>query len=67
MGHIRVVTLDFFLLSFQKDSIIFPATTGGGEKMAADFNIPFLGRLPLDPRIGQYLNILLTEYVSVKV
>ncbi|KAK7112718.1 cytosolic Fe-S cluster assembly factor nubp1-like [Littorina saxatilis] len=37
----------------KKDSIIFPATTGGGEKMAADFNIPFLGRLPLDPRIGK--------------
>ncbi|KAL8565501.1 hypothetical protein ACOMHN_049477 [Nucella lapillus] len=37
----------------KKDSIIFPATTGGGEKMAADFSVPFLGRLPLDPRIGK--------------
>jgi ATP-binding protein involved in chromosome partitioning len=25
--------------------------TGGGEKAARDFNIPFLGRIPLDPRI----------------
>ena len=32
---------------------IFPPTTGGGEKMASDFGIPFLGRLPLDPRIGK--------------
>ncbi|XP_076462008.1 cytosolic Fe-S cluster assembly factor NUBP1 homolog [Babylonia areolata] len=37
----------------KKDSIIFPATTGGGEKMASDFSVPFLGRLPLDPRIGK--------------
>jgi Mrp family chromosome partitioning ATPase len=25
--------------------------TGGGEKAAADFSIPFLGRIPIDPRI----------------
>jgi ATP-binding protein involved in chromosome partitioning len=25
--------------------------TGGGEKAARDFDIPFLGRIPLDPRI----------------
>nr|KAG5709486.1 hypothetical protein BaRGS_023168 [Batillaria attramentaria] len=36
----------------QKDSVIFPPTTGGGEKMAADCSVPFLGKLPLDPRIG---------------
>ncbi|XP_052068406.1 cytosolic Fe-S cluster assembly factor NUBP1 homolog [Mytilus californianus] len=35
------------------ESQIFPPTTGGGEKMAAEQNIPFLGKLPLDPRIGQ--------------
>ena len=36
----------------QKDSVIFPPTNGGGEKMAADFAVPFLGRIPLDPYIG---------------
>jgi ATP-binding protein involved in chromosome partitioning len=25
--------------------------SGGGEKMAADFKVPFLGRIPLDPRV----------------
>ena len=32
---------------------IFKPTTGGGEKLARDLNIPFLGALPLDPRIGK--------------
>ncbi len=26
-------------------------SSGGGEKLAAEFNIPFLGRLPLDPAV----------------
>ncbi len=26
--------------------------TGGGEQMAADMSIPFLGRIPLNPRIA---------------
>ena len=26
--------------------------TGGGEKMAADMQVPFLGRVPIDPEIG---------------
>ncbi|WPH04525.1 cytosolic Fe-S cluster assembling factor nbp-35 [Acrodontium crateriforme] len=33
-------------------SEIFRATTGGGKKLAADMCIPFLGAVPLDPRIG---------------
>ncbi|XP_071965926.1 cytosolic Fe-S cluster assembly factor nubp1-like isoform X2 [Antedon mediterranea] len=37
----------------KNQSQIFPPTTGGGEKMAEDMKIPFLGKLPLDPRIGQ--------------
>lgn len=37
----------------KKESQIFPPTTGGAEKMAADMNVPFLGKLPLDPRIGK--------------
>ncbi|XP_064170223.1 cytosolic Fe-S cluster assembly factor nubp1 isoform X2 [Anguilla rostrata] len=34
-------------------SQIFPPTTGGAEKMCADLSLPFLGRVPLDPRIGR--------------
>lgn len=37
----------------QKESQIFPPTTGGAEKMAKDMKVPFLGRVPLDPRIGK--------------
>ncbi|CAI9718847.1 cytosolic Fe-S cluster assembly factor NUBP1 [Octopus vulgaris] len=35
------------------ESEIFPATTGGAEKMAKDLSLPFLGKLPLDPRIAK--------------
>lgn len=38
--------------TLQKESQIFPPTTGGIEKMAKDMKIPFLGRLPLDPLLG---------------
>jgi len=27
--------------------------TGGGEKMAADMGVPFLGRIPMDPTVAQ--------------
>ncbi|KAK2142961.1 hypothetical protein LSH36_891g00002 [Paralvinella palmiformis] len=33
---------------------IFPATTGGAEKMCEEMDVNFLGRLPLDPRIGKW-------------
>jgi len=33
-------------------SEIFRATTGGGRQLAKDTGIPFLGAVPLDPRIG---------------
>lgn len=33
-------------------SQIFRATTGGGRRLAKDQDIPFLGAVPLDPRIG---------------
>ncbi|XP_069763035.1 cytosolic Fe-S cluster assembly factor nubp1 isoform X2 [Narcine bancroftii] len=35
------------------ESQIFPPTTGGAMKMCKDLSIPFLGKLPLDPRIGK--------------
>ncbi|KAK3941115.1 P-loop containing nucleoside triphosphate hydrolase protein [Diplogelasinospora grovesii] len=34
------------------ESPIFPATTGGGRALAEETGIPFLGSIPLDPRIG---------------
>lgn len=34
-------------------SVIFPSTTGGGAAMAREMDVPFLGSLPLDPRIGR--------------
>ena len=35
------------------ESQIFRATTGGGRRMAKEMGIPFLGAVPLDPRIGK--------------
>lgn len=35
------------------ESQIFKATTGGGEALCEEFGIPFLGAVPLDPRIGK--------------
>ncbi|XP_002732128.1 cytosolic Fe-S cluster assembly factor NUBP1 homolog [Saccoglossus kowalevskii] len=35
------------------ESQVFPPTTGGAEKMSIDMDVPFLGKLPLDPRIGK--------------
>ena len=31
---------------------VFAPTRGGAEKMCADFSVPFLGRVPLDPAIA---------------
>ncbi|CAH0546024.1 unnamed protein product [Brassicogethes aeneus] len=36
-----------------RQSEIFPATTGGAQKMCEDLNVPFLGKLPLDPKIAR--------------
>jgi len=32
---------------------IFAPTTGGASKMCIDMNVPFLGSIPLDPRIAR--------------
>ncbi|MBN3286912.1 NUBP1 factor, partial [Polyodon spathula] len=37
----------------KNNSQIFPPTTGGAEKMCRELNIPLLGKVPLDPRIGR--------------
>lgn len=42
----------FVCPSCKGESQIFKATTGGARKLATDMNIPFLGAVPLDPRIG---------------
>ncbi|EEH18397.1 cytosolic Fe-S cluster assembly factor nbp35 [Paracoccidioides brasiliensis Pb03] len=34
------------------ESQIFRATTGGGGRLAKEMGIPFLGAVPLDPRVG---------------
>lgn len=35
-----------------KESQIFRPSTGGARKLCEDENVPFLGAVPLDPRIG---------------
>ncbi|GIX84888.1 cytosolic Fe-S cluster assembly factor NUBP1 homolog [Caerostris extrusa] len=37
---------------------IFPPTTGGGQKMADEMKVPFLGKIPLNSQIGKYPFIL---------
>ncbi|KCV72741.1 hypothetical protein H696_00320 [Fonticula alba] len=32
---------------------IFPATTGGARSLAQDFDVPFLGSIPIDPRVAK--------------
>ncbi|KAF1781742.1 P-loop containing nucleoside triphosphate hydrolase [Phytophthora cactorum] len=39
------------LLNHSVQMEVFPASTGGGEAMAKKFNVPFLGRLPLDNKM----------------
>jgi Mrp family chromosome partitioning ATPase len=36
----------------KNESQIFKATTGGGQQLCQDLDIPFLGSVPIDPRIG---------------
>jgi Mrp family chromosome partitioning ATPase len=37
----------------KNESKIFKATSGGCEKMAEEMNIPFLGSIPIDPRLAR--------------
>jgi hypothetical protein len=37
----------------QTETAIFPANTGGASKMAMELGVPFLGSLPLDPRLAR--------------
>ena len=42
-----------FLADKKGESKIFAATTGGGASLAKEFRVPFLGAVPLDPRIAK--------------
>ncbi|CAG9770915.1 unnamed protein product [Ceutorhynchus assimilis] len=44
---------EFICPCCQKSSQIFKANTGGAEKMCQDLNVPFLGSLPLDPKVAK--------------
>eukprot|EP00128_Syssomonas_multiformis_P001349 Colp12_sorted_trinity150504_noHs@18531 len=37
----------------KKESEIFPPTSGGAAALCAELTLPFLGRIPLDPRIAR--------------
>ncbi|KAH3683406.1 hypothetical protein WICPIJ_005625 [Wickerhamomyces pijperi] len=37
----------------KNESMIFKPTTGGGKALCEELGIPFLGAVPLDPRIGK--------------
>lgn len=39
------------LLQLSTFTEVFPCANGGAEAMAASFNVPFLGKVPLDPEI----------------
>jgi len=43
----------FVCCNCQHSSELFPTTSGGGEALAKEFNIPFLGRLPMDPNVAR--------------
>lgn len=32
---------------------LFPRTSGGGEALAKEFEVPFLGRIPIDPNLAK--------------
>lgn len=38
----------------QKDSVIFPTSSGGAQTMAKDFDLDIISQLPLNPIIGQH-------------
>lgn len=45
--------LGFVCPNCKGESQIFKPTTGGGELLCKEMGIPFLGSVPLDPRIGR--------------
>ncbi len=43
----------FVCPSCNHESVIWPATTGGAQKIANECNVPLLAKIPLDPSIGK--------------
>jgi len=41
----------FICKNCNKETKIFKSKNGGGEKLSIDFDIPFLGKIPLDPDV----------------
>ena len=37
----------------KKETSIFAANTGGAQKMCIEMDIPFLGKIPIDPKIAK--------------
>ena len=47
-----------------KESAIFAPSAGGARKMCQEMNVPFLGSIPLDPRIGKPFKFISLIYVA---
>lgn len=45
---------EFVCPNCSKSSVIFPSTSGGAQKMAADYKLDLFASLPLNPMIGQF-------------
>ena len=48
----------FVCPSCKFESVILPASSGGAEKMCSDNRIPLLGKVPLDPAVGQVIDFI---------
>ena len=48
----RLISLPTHNVPLQIASDLYPRTSGGGVQLASDMNLPFLGKIPLDPRVG---------------
>ncbi|KAJ3305623.1 Cytosolic Fe-S cluster assembly factor nubp1 [Kappamyces sp. JEL0829] len=44
-----------------KESFIFAPSSGGAKKMAMEMDVPFLGAIPIDPRIGRWRVLLISS------
>ena len=48
-----MLTCDCWLQSCVAQTEVFHATKGGAQQMAKDMQVPFLGRVPLDPLLSR--------------
>lgn len=52
-GVLFVLTSDYWLQSCVAQTEVFHASKGGAQQMAKDMQVPFLGRVPLDPLLSR--------------